>query len=334
MTEVTPPADREERRRGGLEDFAVRARDAARVSRLNAALVEVLDGCAAVGVEPILLKGAALAQTLYRSDERRGYFDLDLLVAEEDLSAVGQVLDGMDYRNVTEFQGIDDVAGILHAQLWSRLIPGFGGVTVDLHWQLEGCRAPPEEVWDVLNARRASIDVAGRQVHTLDQPGQALHLALHLAQHGPDDLKAAGDLSRGLERWPPEVWDEAAELARELAAVESFAAGLRLVPHGDEVAHRLNLPSPDDLLWEIAHRDERPRGTFHLQAFSEARGLRERMNLLRRSLVPKREWIVLEHPKARTSRLRLFAAYFAHISRAPAWAARAWHFRRRRNLKT
>src|SRR4051794_36831300 len=128
MTEVPPPADREGRQTGALEDFAVRARDAARVSRLNAALVEVLDGCAAVGVEPILLKDAALAQTLYRSDERRSYFDLDLLVAEEDLSAVGQVLDGMDYRNVTEFQGIDDVAGILHAQLWARLIPDFGGV--------------------------------------------------------------------------------------------------------------------------------------------------------------------------------------------------------------
>ena len=333
MTEVPPPADREGRQTGALEDFAVRARDVARISRLDAALVEALDGCAAVGVDPILLKGPALARTLYRSDESRGYFDLDLLVAEEDLSAAGQVLHELGYSNISELQGVDDVAGILHAQMWSRLLPDFGNLSVDLHYRLDGCEAPPGVVWQVVSSRHMLIEVAGRPARTLDQPGLALHLALHVAQHGPDDLKAVADLNRGLERWPPKVWDQAAELARELGAVESFAAGVRLVPEGELIIRRHNLPSADDVLWQIAHRGERPRGTFHLEAFSQARGIRERMNLLRRSLVPTREWIVWEHPEAETSRLRLFAAYCAHLARAPAWAARAWRFRRRR-LKT
>jgi hypothetical protein len=329
MTDVPSPADQEGRQSKALQDFAVRAGNTARTSRLDAALVEVLDACATVGVEPLVLKGAVLARTLYRSDERRGYFDVDLLIAEEDLSAVGEVLYGMGYRNITELQGIDDVAGILHAQLWARLVPEYGNLTVDLHWQLEGCEAPPEVVWPVLNARHKWIEVSGHRVRTLDRPGLALHLALHLAQHGPDDLKAAADLNRGLERWSPEIWHQAAELASELRALEAFAAGLWLVPGGDLVARQLEVPAPDSLLGEIAQRGERPRGTFHLQAFAEARGLRERMNLLRRSLLPRRAWILWEHPKARRSRFRLFAAYCAHILRAPAWAARAWRFRRR-----
>jgi Uncharacterised nucleotidyltransferase len=329
VTDVSPPADQEGRPTGALEDFAVRAQKAARTDRLDAALIEVLDACAAVGLEPLVLKGAALARTLYRSDESRGYFDVDLLVAPEDLPAAGGVLDGMGYQNLTELQGIDDVAGILHAQLWVRLVPDFGNLTFDLHWQLEGCRAPAQEVWETLSARRASIDVAGHQVHTLDQPGLALHLALHVAQHGPDDLKAAGDLSRGLERWSPEIWREAAGLATELQAVEAFAAGLLLDPAGELLARRLELPAADALLWQIAHRGERPRGTFHLQAFSEARGLRDRMDLVRRSLLPTRAWIVWEHPWAARGRLRLSAAYCVHILRAPAWAIRAWRFRRR-----
>ena len=332
MTDVPPPADREGREAGALVDFAVRASTAARTSRLDAALVEVLDACAAVDVEPLVLKGAALARTLYRSDESRGYFDVDLMVATEDLSAVGDVLGGMGYRNVTELQGVDDVAGILHAQMWARLVPDFGNLSVDLHWQLYGCEAPPQIVWRVLSSRHRLIDVAGRRVRCLDRPGLALHLALHTAQHGPDDLKAAADLNRGLERWSPEIWGQAAELAAELGAVEAFAAGLRLVPGGDLVTRRLDLPAADALLWQIAHRDERPRGTFHMQAFAEARGLSERMNVFRRALVPTRAWIVWEYPKAGRSRLRLFAAYCAHILRAPAWAARAWRFRRR-NLK-
>jgi Uncharacterised nucleotidyltransferase len=329
MTDVPPPADLEGRETGALEDFAVRARTAARTSRLDAALVEVLDACAAAGVEPLVLKGAALARTLYRSDESRGYFDVDLLVAPEDLSAVGQVLDGMGYGNVTELQGVDDVAGILHAQMWARVVPEFGNLTVDLHYRLYGCEAPPQMVWQALSARHMLIDVAGRRVRILGRPALALHLALHTAQHGPEDLKAAADLNRGLERWSPEIWRQAADLAAELRAVEAFAAGLRLVPGGDLVARRLELRAPDALLWQIDHRGERPRGTFHMQAFAEARGLRERMNLLRRSLLPRRAWIVWEYPQAANSRLRLFAAYCAHILRAPAWAIRAWRFRRR-----
>jgi hypothetical protein len=305
---------------------------AARTARLDEILVEVLDACASAEVEPLVLKGAAIARRLYRADESRGYFDIDLLVAEEDLPALGQVLHRMGFGNVTELQGVEDVAGILHAQMWSRYLPELGNLAVDLHWRLYGCEAPPQVVWDVLSARAGSIDVAGRRVRTLDLPGLALHLALHVAQHGSDDLKAVADLNRGLERCSPEIWRQALELARQLRAVEAFAAGLRLVPRGDVVARRLELPAADDLLWEIAHRDERPRGTFHLQAFTEAGDLRERMHVIRRSLVPTRAWIVWEHPKAGTSRLRLFAAYCMHILRAPAWAARAWRFRRR-NLK-
>jgi hypothetical protein len=312
-----------------LQDFAVRAQQTTRTARLDEALVEVLDACGTVDVSPLVLKGAALARTLYRSGESRGYFDVDLLVAPENLSAVNQVLDGLGYRNITELQGIDDVAGILHAQIWARLVPEFGNLSVDLHYRLYGCEAPPPVVWQILSARRMEIEVAGRRVLTLDRPGLALHLALHIAQHGPDDLKAAGDLNRGLERWSPEIWHQAAVLAKELGAAEAFAAGIRLVPGGALIAGQLGLPDADDLLRRIAQRDERPRGTFHLQAFAEARGLRERMSMVRRSLLPARAWIVWGNPKAGTSRPRLFAAYCAHILRAPAWAARAWRFRRR-----
>jgi hypothetical protein len=172
------------------------------------------------------------------------------------------------------------------------------------------------------------VDLGGRRVPTLGPSGLALHMALHAAQHGPGDLKAMGDLDRGLVRLPPEIWQEATRLARALRATEGFAAGLRLMPAGAMVADELGLPPAEGLLWHIAHRDERPRGTFHLQAFTEARGLRERTAVLRRSLLPTRAWIVWEHPWAAAGGARLLAAYGLHISRTPALAVRALAFRR------
>jgi hypothetical protein len=315
-----------------LHDFAVRAELVGRTSRIDVETVEILDACAAVRVEPLVLKGVALARTLYRSDENRGYYDIDLLVAPPDLPTVGRLLEARGYRNITELLGVDDIGGYLHADTWSRFVPEVGNLIVDVHRRLDGCEARSAVVWRVLSATPTLIDVGGRVVRVPNRPGLALHLALHVAQHGPDDLKAAGDLKRGLERWAPEVWHDAARMAGELRATEAFTAGLWLVPGGEMFARRLELPPPDAALKEIARRDARPRGTFHLRALAEAGSLTERVGVVRRSIFPRRAWIVREHSWAAGNRRRLVAAYCVHVVRAPLWAARAWRFRRRSRL--
>ncbi len=220
---------------------------------------------------------------------------------------------------------------ILHAETWSRRVEAGPGspLLIDLHWRLPGCEAPADAAWEVLAPRRSSIELNGRETAVLDREGLALHLAIHAAQHGPDDLKAIGDLTRGLERWPLEVWRSAGSLAAELVATPAFAAGLRLVPIGAERADELGLPPTDELDWAIRHRDLRPRGTFHLEALTRARGARARADVLRRSLLPTRQWIAWQYPWAAGSRVRLVAAYGAHLLRTPVWAGRAWRYRNR-----
>jgi hypothetical protein len=114
-----------------------------------------------------------------------------------------------------------------------------------------------------------------------------------------------------------------------VGATAAFAAGLRLVPPGAALARDLALPPTDELQWAIANRNVRPRGTFHLRAFAEARTLPQRASVLRRSLLPRREWIAWQYPWARAGGVRLLAAYGLHLMRAPVWAAAAWRFRRR-----
>jgi Uncharacterised nucleotidyltransferase len=314
--------------KSSLKEFAVRSRTVARRARVDAEAVRALDALARAGVDALLLKGAALATTLYRVDEPRGYYDVDLLVAPRDLRVAAAAIADLGYTNVGELRGIDDVAGILHAQVWSALVEGLGNLLVDLHWRLDGCQAPPEVAWNVLKPRRGFIELAGRRVPTLDQAGLALHLALHAAQHGPGDLQAMGDLERGLERWPAQTWRQASRLAHDLAGTEALAGGLRLVPAGVGLSRELRLPPADALLWAIAHRDTRPRGTFHLDAFAQASSLPERIDVLRRSLLPARAWILWEYRWAGENRARTLAAYIIHIARAPVWAARSWRFRR------
>jgi Uncharacterised nucleotidyltransferase len=295
---------------------------------LEAFAAELFGGFADAGVDALLLKGAALARLLYEPGERRGYVDVDVLVRPDHLERAAGLLRDRGYRNATELHGIDYVKGSVPSDTW---VPPAGAAPydVDVHRWLPGAQASPEPAWDALWARRTAIELAGREIPVLGRDGLALHLALHAAQHGPDFVKGVVELRRALERWPPEVWSEAVSLAEEVEALPRFAAGLRLVPEGRELVASLHLPVTGAVEWEIGHRAERPRGTFHVEAFGEAESLRERLGLARRALFPSRQWLVVEHHWAARGPLHLALGYALHIARTPAWALRAWSFRRR-----
>jgi len=312
-----------------LHDFAARARDEPLLRRLDAAAAEALAAFAAAGANALLLKGPALAQALY-AGEHRPYSDVDVLVAPGDVEAARRTLADLGYVSTSEGVGIDDVAGVAMAEEWVRAGGNDdAGRMIDLHWALPGTGIAAGVAWEALAARRAWIDVAGSRTPTLDAVGLAVHVALHAAQHGTRYGKPLADLERGVERWPREVWRDAAELAAELGAGGAFAAGLRLTPAGAVLADALGLPAADAAAWAIEHRYKRPRGTFHLEALAAARTPRERASILRRSLLPRREWIRWQYPWAHRGRLRLVAAYALHLMRTPLWAVRALRFRRR-----
>jgi hypothetical protein len=314
----------------GLDDFVARAHVQDRGNELDAATVAALEALDSAGVDALLLKGPVLDRRLYTQGESRAYLDVDLLVPPWDLASARMALTELGYTTFDEVSDIDDVGGVQHGEVWAgRGARGFG-VWIDLHWRLSGCKAAGEVVWNALAGGRGSIELRGRQVPVLGDDGLALHLALHAAQHGLGDKKPIEDLRRGIELWTLEVWRSAARLAETVRGVPAFAVGLRLVPRGAELASRLGLPPTPELEWEIMHREARPRGTFHLEAFANARGLRERASVLRRSVFPPREWIESQFPWAVRSRPLLLAAYARHIIRTPVWAARAARFRRER----
>jgi hypothetical protein len=312
-----------------LEEFALRVRGADRTSELDSAAVEVLDAFDAADVPCVLLKGVVLSRLLYASHQERGYSDVDVLIPPSRKDAAGSALTALGYENTTAAQGVEDVGGAVHADTWVRRNQRIGPLMIDLHARLAGVNAPPEEAWPALTAGQLTIELCGRRAPVLSREGLALHLATHAAQHGPDDAKPLASLSYGLANWPPAVWRGASELAREVDAVDAFAAGLRLVPEGARLAAALELPETSGFEWEMRHRDERPRGTFHLRAFADAAGWRERLALLRRALVPSREWLEYEEPRARDSSLWLAIARLKHLLRTPAWALRALVYRRR-----
>lgn len=298
-------------------------------SQIDDAAAKVVAALEERDVVPLLLKGRALSVLLYRSGEHRSYSDVDLLVGPEDLAVAQQVLAGLGYAKAPS---LEDVGGVIHATVWMRTDPGTGSLlSLDLHARLPGARAEPEVVWEALGTHRIWIDVSGHRAAALDRPGQAMHLALHAAQHGAGYAKHLEELSLALERWPDPIWATAASLAETVGGLQLFAAGLRLVQEGELAAATLGLPATGELDWALRNRQGRPRGTFHLQAMREAESAWDALGILRRSLLPSRSWIVREHRWAAVSPLLLVTAYAAHVVRTPVWALRAFLYRKRAN---
>src|SRR4051794_36443276 len=164
------------------------------MAAVDAVAAEVIGELDRAGVRFLLLKGPALARTLYRDGEQRRYLDVDLLVEPHGTVTAAAVLGALGFVNLTAGAGVDDFAGAVPSDTWRR-----AGEMVDLHSRLPGCAATPDAAWPILFEGHGTIDIAGVEAPVLSRPGMALHLATHAAQHGPDDLKAMQDLERGLE---------------------------------------------------------------------------------------------------------------------------------------
>lgn len=95
----------------------------------RAMLVELLDGLAQRQVAPMLMKGSALAYSLYAEPSSRRRGDSDLLVAKAELAATREVLAEQGFTRR------DDPHGLFFQESW-LLDTGIGLIhAVDLHWQ-------------------------------------------------------------------------------------------------------------------------------------------------------------------------------------------------------
>jgi hypothetical protein len=304
------------RKHAEVPDSSERLLAAASSLHLDAVTAEVVGTLREAGVDSILLRGPAISRWLYEDEAARSYVDTDLLIAHAELERAEKLLSGLGFSDLT-------VEGVLardrptHAHTWARRRDG---VAVDLHYTLLGAQVEPEKVWDLLSAETEAMSVGGTMVDVLQAPGRALIVALHAAQHGVDLGKPLEDLARALELLPGQVWDDASALAARLEATEAFATGLRLLPSGEGVAQRLGLP--DERSTETVLRASTPPPTaLGFDWLASTPGLRAKLSLVTRKIVPDPAFMRAWSPLAQRGRAGLAAAYVWRV----LWLARhAW----------
>jgi Uncharacterised nucleotidyltransferase len=298
--------------------------------RVDAGTAEVLERLDRAGAAALLLKGPAIARWLYPDGADRQYVDCDLLVSPADRKAAEDALRSLGYVGLLERWGMPSW-WCEHAAVWQR---ASDGLCVDLHRTLIGIRVDHATAWRVLSADSEKMMVAGRPVPTLARPAQAMHVALHAAQHGLGWAPAIADLERALGAGDDDLWRSAAAVATKLQATAAFVAGLRLAPSGQQLVARLGLPNARSVQAELRAGSPPPLA-LGFEQLARAPGMRARAAILWRKLAPAPDFLRDSDPRAADGRTGLARAYLRRMLWLLRQAPRGLHawYRVRRSVR-
>jgi hypothetical protein len=151
-------------------------------------LIEVLHALASNGIHVVLLKGAALAATVYGSFAARPMNDVDLLVEPDRATDAHALLLDAGWTRLQLAGGADEGAVALgeefyasHHHLWPLIGPRRPGVRLEIHTELLADHQPFAfgacDVWR--DAR--PIELCGAEAFVPSTPHLLLHLCVHFA---------------------------------------------------------------------------------------------------------------------------------------------------------
>jgi hypothetical protein len=281
------------------EGYRQRARNFA----IDALTAEVASAFTGEGIETLVLKGPVLARWLYPG-EARPYVDSDLMVAPGNRArAVGALkrLGFVEHRPWMPTPLSLDIG----RTTFSR---SGGGGMVDLHCQLPGLDGDPDAIWGRLSASAERQVIGGVELRVPDRDVVLLHVALHAAQHANMvDGKPLEDLRRALACVKESEWSSALGLARAYRGVPAFAAGLRLLPEGGDLACRLDLGEEGSLKYALLREDVIAEELYAL--LSADAGIRSKLTIAARRGFPGPDYMRWWSPLARRGRRGLAGAY-------------------------
>jgi hypothetical protein len=262
---------------------------------------EVVGAFGREGIEVLVLKGPVLARWLYPG-EVRPYGDSDLMVAPGNRARAVGVLERMGFVEYRPWMPTPLSLDI------GRTTYDRGGGMVDLHCQLPGLEGDPDVIWGGLAASADRQVIGGVELRVPDRDAVLLHVALHAAQHSNlVDSKPLEDLRRALARVEESKWSSALELARAYRGVPAFAAGLRLLPEGGDLARRLDLGEEGSLKYALL-RDDMIAEELYSLLCAEV-GIRRKLAIAVSRGFPGPDYMRWWSPLARRGKLGLAGAY-------------------------
>jgi hypothetical protein len=141
-------------------------------------LERILKALDEVGIPVIVLKGAALAATVYEDIGLRPMGDLDLLVSREDLASAAQIMAALGYKEVISLKD-REIDWIVAHELQFKA-ESLNNITVEVHWGLiagdSDWRSPAslDWFWEQTTRFRLPSVIVAQEAYRIDTSGDYL----------------------------------------------------------------------------------------------------------------------------------------------------------------
>ena len=309
-----------------LDRYSQLARNFALKAEVDALTAEVAGAFGRAGIETLVLKGPVLARWLYPG-EVRPYVDSDLMVAPGDRARAVKVLERLSFVEYRPW-----MPSPLSLDPGGTAFNRRSGGMVDLHCRLPGLDGDPDAIWDCLAANADRQVIGGVELRVPDRDTVLLHVVLHAAHHANQvDGKPLEDLRRAFACVEESQWSSALELARAYRGVPAFAAGLRLLPEGGDLARKLDLSDVRSLQHEIRREDNVIAEELYALLSADA-GIRRKLAIAASDTFPRPNYMRWWSPLARRGKLGLAGAYLWRAiwvtGQAPGAIHTLWRIRR------
>jgi hypothetical protein len=151
----------------------------------NREVESVLESLSASGIEALVIKGGHLGLSHYPSPGLRPRTDTDLLIRDQDRTAVGACLAALEYQPLPHVTG--DVA-FTQRQFWRVDDCGFRHA-VDIHWRVANPRVFADRLtWSELHRDRVRLTAGGHHAFAPSAPHALVLACIHrTAHHGNSD---------------------------------------------------------------------------------------------------------------------------------------------------
>lgn len=160
-------------------------------------LVRVLGALAGSGVKPLLLKGAALAYSIYPSPGLRPRVDTDLLIRSSDRDICHRVLSDLGYEKENAIHG-----ELVQYQSGYAMQDRFGiGHVLDVHWRISNTQLFSQALgYEELSSRALSLEALGEHARGPAPVHALLHACMHRAHHLHSPMTMDGEQGTGGDR--------------------------------------------------------------------------------------------------------------------------------------
>ena len=267
----------------------------------------LLSRLSCAGLSPVLLKGAALRETLYAEPAERWLCDLDLLLPAGELDAARVALIEVGYSDI----GGAELHEAYRRHHFHDRLEHPNGFVVELHWALSRPGAEPRlDERAFLTRATERLRPGGQALRVPSTEDMILHLASQNAEDTFGRLSRLVDLDRLVSAAPALDWAYLRETARTSGAKNFLALALRLaerlletpIPPGfieslaDSPLTRLSLALLDPVPWALRSREHERNLTATALKFWVTAGWPRRLRrLTARPQLDPLAWVWLGH---------------------------------------